>query len=1027
MLTARWRIQLLGGLSARSGEQTVDRFRTRKGGEMLAALALHPNAALSREELLLLLWPDEEPETGRNRLRVELAALRRQFQTPGQTQASLVEADRLVVRLRSEAFTTDTAVFEQGVGQANKATERPEQIALLAQAVESYRGDLLPEFDAAWILAERERFASLHQEALRRLIRRLAQERDFDQAILYAQRAIQVDPWNEEAHFDLIRLFVAVGQPSAALRQYETLEQTLREQLASKPTAAVREFIQQVRERLGHGAGVRTTAAAEAARPIAATPPPPPMPAHPVDLPVRLTRFFGREQERERLEALLQSQRLVTITGPGGNGKTRLTIETASTLQAQFAGGVRFLYLGNLLDASQLPDALRQTLRLPTRPGVAPLDQVIAALSAAPTLLILDNFEHLVPEGVAVAQTLLEAVPALTLTVTSRRVLGIAGEQEFPLAPLPIPDQTGESEVLTTFASVRLFLDRAQAVRPDFQLTPRNAEAIAALCRYLEGIPLALELAAARVRTLTPAQMTARLLPRLELLVNPRADKDARHRSLRTTIAWSVQMLSPEARRFFARLSVFQGGWDVESAACLCLTSEHAEPLCSAPAATQESARWSAFDLLERLLSESLILAEEREGGMRFRMLETLREFAWEQLPPPEQEGMRRRHALYWMQFGEEIELKMNGPELRDWLNRLEEERANLTAALAWCLEASPSDQSPSPVEIGLRILGALWRFWDIRGSAAEGRDFTERLLECTGADIPPKVLARAHMTGGALATTESDYKRALEHSHESLRYWRQVGSREGIGTALGNLGKYYSDQGHLDEARRYYEEGLTIMRELGLEWRIATSLNNLGSLYRMTGDFDTAQSYLEEALALRQRSGDRRAIFSTLNNLAALAHHREDYARAVQGQEEALAIARELEDRFAMAVSLVNVGNTYLALKDYPSAHRRLAESLELHTVVGSRLGQAYALEGLASHAAMTALPERAGLLLGAAEALRETIQAAHPPREQEILETSFACVATDPVFRDARARGRKLSLEAAVALALEPLPTGV
>lgn len=1017
MLIVRWRIQLFGGVAARQGEHTVDRFRTRKGGEMLAALALHPNHSLPREELLELLWPEEDTEVGRNRLRVELAALRRQFQTAGQTSASLIEADRLSVRLHPEAFTTDVAGFEQELAQAAKATERTEQIALLAQAVETYRGHLMPDYDAVWIVSERERLAALHQEALRRLIRRLAQERDFDRAISYAQRALQFDAWNEEAHFDLIRLLVAVGQPSAALRQYQILEQTLREQLASRPTDAVREFMQQVRERLGHSAGARTGAVIDTPPPIASIPASPPVVSTPMELPVRLTRFFGREREQVQVASLLQANRLVTITGPGGNGKTRLSIETAASLQEQFAGGVRFLYLGNLLDISQLPDALRQTLRLPSQPGVAPLDQVIQALSTAPSLLILDNFEHLAAEGASLVQTLLETIPPLTLAVTSRRVLGIAGEQEFPLSPLPTPTEENSPEVLTGFASVRLFIDRAQAVRPDFQLTPRNAEAIAALCRYLEGIPLAIELAAARVRTLTPAQMAAGLMPRLELLVNPRADKDARHRSLRTTIAWSVQMLSPEARRFFARLAVFQGGWEAEGAAQVCLGREEGS------AEEAEISRWSAFDLLERLLSESLILAEEREEGMRFRMLETLREFAWEQLAPPEQERMRRRHALFQMSFGEGIELKMNGPELRSWLNRLEAERANLTAALTWCLEATETDLTPSPVEIGLRIMGALWRFWDIRGSASEGRHFTERLLERAAPSIAPQVLARACLTAAGLANTESDYPVSLVYAQRGLAEWRRAGSLEGIGTALGNLGKFYSDQGNLEEALRYYEEGLAIVRELGIDWRIATSLNNIGSLQRMLGDFDAAQVNLEEALALRKRVGDRRAIFSTLNNLAALAHHREDFAGAVRGQEEALAIARELQDRFAMAISLVNLGNNYLSLGDYPACYRCFRESLELHTAVGSRLGQAYALEGLAVHAVQSGLPQRAGLLLGAAQTLRIAIQSMQPPREQEIFDASFAPVAADPHFCTALEEGRSLSLEAAVSLALESL----
>jgi len=1022
MLTERWKIQMLGSLVARLGEQTIDRFRTRKGGEMLAALALNRSRALTREEMLALLWPEEEAEVGRNRLRVELAALRRQFQVPGQAEVPLFEAFRLTVRLHPDAFTTDVMEFEQRLAQAAKATERAEQISLLTYAIDLYCGELLPAYDAEWIAAERERFAALHQEALRRLIRRLAQERDFDRAITYAQRALQADPWNEEAHFDLIRLFVAIGQPSAAIRQYETLEQTLREQFAARPTTAAREFIRQVRDRLGHEPGIR--AGAVTSTPAPATPTavalarPTALPS--VELPIRLTRFFGREQEQRSVAALLQANRLTTLTGPGGNGKTRLVIETAASVAAQFAGGVRFVYLGNLLDIGQLPDALRQALHLPAQAGIAPLDQVIAALGAVPSsLLILDNFEHLVDPGASLVQRLLEAVPTLTLAVTSRRTLGIAGEQEFPLASLPTPTEAMSPEALTTFASVRLFLDRVQSVRPDFQLTSRNAEAAASLCRYLEGIPLALELAAARIRTMTVAQMAAGLIPRLELLVNPRADKDARHRSLRTTVAWSVQMLSPEARRFFARLSVFQGGWDVEGATQVCLSVERAG---DGESASPETSRWSAFDLLERLLSESLLIAEERNGVMRFRMLETLREFAWDQLPPAEQERMRCRHASYYMHFTEEIAPRLNGPELGTLLTCLEEERANLTAALAWCLEASRTDLSPTPTEIGLRLGGSLWRFWDMRGGVPEGRQVLERLLERAESDLAPDVRARAYATAAGLAKSESAYPEALAHAEQALVYWKQAGNKEGIGLTLSNMGSYYSEQGKLEDALHYYEEGLAILRDVGILWRIATGLNNIGSLRRMQGDFDAAEANLQEALMLRRQIGDLRAVWSTLNNLAALAHYREDYPGAIRGQEEALAIARGLEDRYAIGISLVNLGENYLALQDCPAAYPCFIESLQLQTEVGNRFGQAYALEGLATHAALTDLPGRAGVLLGATQSLRQTIRIEAFPQQQETLDKAFLSLAADPLFLAGLQRGRTLPFEAVFSLAMMP-----
>ena len=1017
MHTERWEIQMLGGLVARQGERTVDRFRTRKGAEMLAALALQPNGRLSREELLDRLWPDDEAESSRNRLRVELAALRRQFQMEGESSFSLIEADRLTIRLIPRAFRTDTAEFEQGLTQAARAEERTEQIRRLVQAVEIYRGDLLPEYDAVWIVAERERFATLHQEALRRLIRRLAQERDFERAIAFARRALQYDAWNEEAHFDLIRLLVAVGQPSAAIRQYEALEQILREHLGAQPTRAAEQFIRQIRDRLGHAAGRRAGAGVDTPQTAAPVPNLPPTSPAPAELPLRLTRFFGREREQEQVTALLAANRLVTITGPGGNGKTRLAIETAAASLALFPGGVRFVSLGNMLEAGQLPDALRQSLRLPAQAGAAPLDQVIRALSVSPSLLILDNFEHLVEEGAVLVHTLLAAVPLLTLAVTSRRPLGIDGEREFPLAPLPAPTEETAAEAMSAFASVRLFVDRAQAVRPDFQLTSRNARSIAALCRYLEGIPLAIELAAARIRTLTPAQMSDRLVPRLDLLVDPRADKDARHRSLRATIAWSVRMLPPQARRFFARLAVFKGGCDAASASFVCLSMEQADGTVGDSA---ETSGWSAFDLLERLLSESLLIAEEQQGQMRFQMLETVREFAWEQVPMGEREWLQHRHACSLLRLAEEAEGKLDGPEQNVRLWRLEQERANLTAALTWCAETQSPPLSPSPVAIGLRLIGSLWRFWEMRGSVREARQFAERLLQCPDPDADPTVLARAFNAAGILAKNQSDYPTALAHYEQALTLRQQAGNREGVCTLLSNLGILHSERGETAASARCYEESLSLARELAIPRRIAATLNNLGALRAGQGELDAAQTAFEEALALRKEIGDRRAIFSTLINLAAVAHLRGQFDAAMRGQREALEIARDLEDRFAIAVGSVNLGNSCLALRNFEAAHRCFTESLQLHTAFGSRFGQAYALEGLAAHAAHIGSFARAGLLKGASAALRQSLCAAQTPSEQQQFEAAFLCCAEDAAFLKGLETGLTLSLDAAVSLAL-------
>ena len=423
-------------------------------------------------------------------------------------------------------------------------------------------------------------------------------------------------------------------------------------------------------------------------------------------LPMQITRFFGRNGEIEQLHRLLVEEgiRLLTLTGPGGSGKTRLAIEAARGLLSHWRDAVWFVPLADISDPAFIFPTIRDTLKLPTMPNASPQEQLVEALAAQPALLLLDNFEQLVEEGAACVQELLEWLPSLTILVTSRQVLNVQGEREFAVLPLPVPAEDTAAAQLREFSSTALFIDRAQAARVDFRVDERNARAVAAVCRRLDGIPLAIELAAARSLVLSPVQMLEKLKDRLDLLSTRQRGIPERHRTLRAAIEWSYGLLSAELQRFFARLSVFRGGWTIEAA----------EAVCEEP---------DALDFLTRLRECSLIVTEERESAceIRFRMLETLREYAASQLTVEDHAARERRYAAHFERLAEEAEPHLHGPEQTVWLERLECEQDNFRAVLAWTLDHDP--------DAALRCAAALSPFWETRGHYAEGRSWLERAL----------------------------------------------------------------------------------------------------------------------------------------------------------------------------------------------------------------------------------------------------------------------------------------------------------
>jgi predicted ATPase/DNA-binding SARP family transcriptional activator len=907
-----WRIELFGGLRASLGSQVITRFSTRKAGALLAYLAYFPQRSHSREELIEIFWTDAPLEAGRNSLRVALNSLRRRLELPGMPRGSVLVADAVQVHLNPAAVTTDVREFEALLVSARQASLPADRVRLWSQAVALVRGELLPGYYEEWLSLERHRLSSAHYEALRQLSRALEESGELSRALDAACRTVQADPLREEAHLDLMRLYVASGQPAAALRQYQEWERMLWAEFQQRPAEALRRFARQLQAKLQAAPAPPSVPAAKppVALPTGEIPSVPPTSTLPTPfpaarLPLQFTRFFGREREIKKLmerlwpvsppflvpatfkgeqEGVGAPSRLVTLTGPGGTGKTRLAVEVAGRLSEAYQGAIWFVELAEVTQARYIPDALLQALHLERTPDAQPMEQVVAALSGQLALLVLDNFEHLAQEGVLTILTLRQRIPTLTLLVTSRRRLALPAEQEFPLAPLPLPDRDELPERVVECASVQLFVDRAQAARPDFQVTPRNAATIAALCQCLEGVPLAIELAAARALTITPQQMLERLQRRFELLVAGRKGGQARHRSLWEAIDWSYRLLSPELQHLFLRVSVFRGGWTLEAA----------QRVCDAP---------GALDCLTQLRSHSLVLTEEVGGQMRFRLLETLREFAREKLSPPEMASLRARHGRYFLQLAEEAEPELDGPRQDVWLDRLESEHHNLRAALDWSVEAGRS-------EIGLRLGSALRRFWDVRGPHSEGRAYLGSALALSESAADSQARAAALHAAGDLADSQGDYRAAVAHYRESLRIRRLSGDREGIGLCLNGLGIVAFKQGDTETAGALYAESLEIARELGNRSREAIVLGNLGSVSIQQKDYDRARRYHEASLVIARELGNIAGIALALHCLGIIAIDQKDYVGARTHYRESLALRRGSGDRMGIAGLLYAFGN---------------------------------------------------------------------------------------------------------------------
>jgi predicted ATPase/class 3 adenylate cyclase/Flp pilus assembly protein TadD len=694
----------------------------------------------------------------------------------------------------------------------------------------------------------------------------------------------------------------------------------------------------------------------------------------PTNLPQQLTSFIGRDYEMAEVKRLLSSPapnaRLVTLVGAGGCGKTRLAQQVGADLLSRYSDGVWLVELAALTDPALVVQEAASVLEVREQPGRDLTGTLADYLQSRNLLLILDNCEHVIGACAPLVETLLRACPNLRVLATSREALGIAGETIWRVPSLM------QEEAMSLFA------ERAASAVPTFAVTPRNRSALAQVCARLDGIPLALELAAARVRVLTVEQIARHMDDRFRLLTGGNRTALPRQQTLRALIDWSYDLLDDAERALLRRLSVFAGGWTLEAAEAVCedFGFSISDFGLENPAATIQNPKskiqnGDVLDLLTRLVDKSLVMVEEGPAEMRYRLLETVRQYARDRLlEAGEAATARDRHLACFLQLAETAERNLVGPEQAAWLNRLETEHDNMRAVLDWSVEG----------ETRLRLAGALHRFWLVRGHLTEGRARLEGAL-ARGGGVSDAVRAKALNGAGILAWAQGDFAAARSRFDESLLLRRKTNDPRGMAAALNNLGMLSSEQGDFVSARACYEESLGIYRELQDRTRVAMVLANLGGIAMDQGDCAAAGPLFEESLAMHRESGDQGSMAAVLHNLGKVAHRQGDVVTACHKFRESLAIRRELGDPRGMALALVGLGVAAGARGNFTRSVR----------------------------------------LFGAAEAAREAVGATLPPSERgdhDLQAAGARAALGEEEYAALWAEGRVMPLEQAVAYAMEP-----
>ena len=945
----------------------------------------------TRESLSALLWPDYDQVKAFTNLRHTLWEIQKAF-GPG-----LLIADRETISIPADANVwVDVQRFESLLLESQAQGEVSLRIPLLAESVKLYRHHFLtgfnlknaPTFDQ-WSMSKADELRYKLTEALTLLTEDYCLLGDAESALQYARRLVTLDPLNDSAHRQLMQVYSQLGQHNAALKQYQAFEQTLRKEMGLDPQPETRALYKQIRK--GEMRQVQVGIKRETVTPQN-------------NLPPQLTSFIGREQQQTEIVNLMGANRLVTLTGSGGVGKTRLSLQVAAKLIHHYPDGVWFIELAPLAKPELIPQTILSALHLGEQAGKTPLQILEEQFSNKKLLLILDNCEHLIEASARVAYTLLMSAPKIAILVTSREALGVSGELSWLVPSLSLPDLKSNLtfEQLTQYESIRLFMERAWLIQPHFKADQVSVLAIAQICSLLDGIPLAIELAAARVNALSVKQIARRLDDRFRLLTRGSRTALERHQTLRAAIDWSYHLLDADEKKLLARLSVFMGGWTLEAAEQVCV---------------RKRGEFDILDVLSNLIDKSLVIMDSSSGEARYHFLETTRQYAREKLFESKQDRiLQNQHLAYFVDLAEKGHSEITGPHQDEVLDLLDAELDNFRAALDWCL----SSKSTEPA---LKMLGALGWAWDMRGYYNEMRSWFEKI--CLLGDFAnyPKAYAQALNHIGHFISDFDRKPEARPLLEESLTIWLKLGpaGERGLADILLFLGMdaEFNNSGDLDEAESFYKRSLELSQRCNNPRMHAGSLMFMGTIESVRGNFTSALNFYEQSLELAQASGDLLVISLASGNMGGLFAERGLYEKARPLIEQEIKISEKLQFRHGLTGAWINLGDLYrregdyvqaeqlferslsasrdlgrnasvsinlyllsmlsLHQNDYSSASVRFREYFDFAQVAEQKIRLCRFFAGVAAVAGGTKQPERCAKLFGAAQVIIESISDFH------------------------------------------------
>ncbi len=1051
-------LNLLGPIAFTVDDQPYQGFHIRPAVALCIYLACRPERH-RREHLMALLWPDWPAAAAHKNLRQNVYTLRQALPTvasrDGRGPVPLVLADRETLQLNPEAaveLDVDrfTALLRQNSPEATAA------------AVGLYRGDFLADFylpDSAafeeWVAARR---ADLRHQMLAGLDRLAAHALDrdaFEEAAAYARRQLALDNLRESAHVQLMQALALQGQRSEALAQYDLCVRLLHTELGLEPAAETRTLAEAIasgkmEQTIGRPAGDARM------RSGFATPP-----RH--DLPLQLTSFIGRERQMGEVRRLLDSARLVTLTGAGGCGKSRLSLEVAGSLLEEYTDGVWWVELAPLDNSELVMQAVAFAIGLRDLSDRPIQEALIDYLRPRQALLVLDNCEHLVAACASLAESLLRACPSLSILATSREVLSIPGEIIYvvPSLDLPGPDHQ-PPDALAAVESVRLFIERAAAVRPGYALTGENTPAVAQICRRLDGIPLAIELAAARVKSLSAAQVAERLGDRFHLLAGGNRTALPRHQTLRAAIEWSYSLLSDPERRLFARLAVFRGGWTLEAA----------EAVCAGPdlSGFENLTGLDILDLLSHLVDKSLIMVKESDGVVRYSRLETIRQYGCEKLEESgELDQLRRRHLDYFLEFAERGNRELHGPHSLEWTRWMDLEQNNLRAALEYAFSAKDAGNKGVSLILALNGVHGFWstRYWSesqfwlekalkhpdaLPGTALRAKllfayaDFVgsstakshlptlEESLATFDALGEPYRVERAYVLmwlGCRLSYQSEGREKGTRYLQEAIQIFEIAGDKWGQAFTLNLVAGTILDLDYdFNAAWLLSEKGMEVARQSGEQWLIAVFIDNFGHISVRRGLYCQGQDYLEKALEVYRHFNNPDFACQTLKVLGDAARGLNDYNKAEAYYRESLVMAQELRWLSFQAWVCLFLGITLLNRGDVDQAMVCFSEAIDLGREYDYRFTSFHALDYLAATCAVQHKADVAAKLFGAFDAQLDALLAEGYARfrlfdaiDDETHE-HFLSIARaqldEATFEQCWQEGRELTLEEATQLAL-------